>query len=84
VEAEGLLGTKLVLEGGVLEVFSHGVSSMRLRADEAPRIHRMPRKDGLALSIRGRDRSALIAFSGEQAPKAEELIAAFESSAPGN
>ena len=57
MEAEGLLGVKLVLEEGVLEVFSHGVSSLRLGPDAAERIERIPRKDGLALSIRGFIRS---------------------------
>ena len=79
MEAEGLLGVKLVLEEGVLELFSHGVSSMRLGSEAAERIERIPRKEGFAVSIRGRDRSALVAFSAEQAAQAEALLAAFEA-----
>ncbi|MEX2196797.1 MAG: hypothetical protein WD844_16085 [Thermoleophilaceae bacterium] len=82
MEAEGQLGTKLVLEGGVLEIFSHGRSAARLQAGADAAIRRIPRGDGLAISIRLQDGSKLLAFSAEQTPAAEALLAAFESSGP--
>lgn len=80
MEAEGQLGTKLVFEDGVLEVFSHGISALRLQAGDGFDVNRIPRKDGLALTIRTPGGSKMLAFTAEQAPAAEELLAAFESS----
>jgi hypothetical protein len=83
VEAEGHFGVRLVFEEGVLEVFSHGVSTGRFRAgDPDVRIQRMPATKAYALAVRFQapgGASKMLPFSEEQAGPAEELLRAFEA-----
>jgi hypothetical protein len=79
MEADGLLGTKLVFLDDVLEVFSHGKSAVRLRAGTDIEIDRNPFGDGLRVNIRLPGGGKMLAFSGEQKATAEALLDAFEA-----
>jgi hypothetical protein len=79
MEAEGLLGTKLVFGDNVLEVFSHGKSSVRLMVGSDIEIERNPFGDGMRVNIRVPGGGKMLAFSAEQKRAADALLDAFEA-----
>ncbi|HVM41143.1 MAG TPA: hypothetical protein VM618_10240 [Acidimicrobiia bacterium] len=79
MEAEGHFGVRMVFEDGVLEVFSHGKSSIRLAAGTDVPIVRAPFKDGLRVTIRHPDGPPMLAFNAEQKAAVEALLDAFEA-----
>lgn len=79
MEADGLLGTKLVYHDDVLEVFSHGKSAVRLMVGTDIEIDRNPFGDGLRVNIRLPGGGKMLAFSAEQKPAAIALLDAFEA-----